>query len=542
MLEKRELLPSNNQNFINSKIFRVKKNINNYCKFFFIIFLIIYSFIISIVLFIYSKFNFKKINLFSMFKFNNSNNKIINNSYIIKNRDKNIANTYINIDIINDEYKVPGDENFYCKRFDPFKLIEDRFKKYPIEFCDTKTTNHICYKNLDDYFNKKNGLICKMINVVIDPSKWKSSGLNFSLGPVDNKTYGFPLLSKGFFNIDCKSKLDLSFSFNNEMYSHYINSWNYGYKSNEKYEELAPNKTVFFVSRNQDSPNIFFGGSGIINALALIKYLNLKPENIQVVFLESMFLNRDPSYIFYKNLISRGGEPIHIRNLTKKYHVSNAIHVPIMWDSPLTYKFFKIPTCKYQSKAYYYLNQYVNKYINISEFHDTMNYDNQTFYYSKTVKDPSSSIYKKFLTFQWRRQYPKGRKGQVRILGNGPEIVEKLVEKLPKNILVRLVDTAKLSMVKQISIIKKTDYFLGIHGAGLFLSAFMPTTSILHEISTPKKTINLLLVSNLSGHKTFSDILNATIKTINDCEYQFYDPEQVTSSVLKHMDENNFFN
>ena len=381
-----------------------------------------------------------------------------------------------------------------------------------------------------------------MINVVIDPSKWKSSGLNFSLGPVDNKTYGFPLLSKGFFNIDCKSKLDLSFSFNNEMYSHYINSWNYGYKSNEKYEELAPNKTVFFVSRNQDSPNIFFGGSGIINALALIKYLNLKPENIQVVFLESMFLNRDPSYIFYKNLISRGGEPIHIRNLTKKYHVSNAIHVPIMWDSPLTYKFFKIPTCKYQSKAYYYLNQYVNKYINISEFHDTMNYDNQTFYYSKTVKDPSSSIYKKFLTFQWRRQYPKGRKGQVRILGNGPEIVEKLVEKLPKNILVRLVDTAKLSMVKQISIIKKTDYFLGIHGAGLFLSAFMPTTSILHEISTPKKTINLLLVSNLSGHKTFSDILNATIKTINDCEYQFYDPEQVTSSVLKHMDENNFFN
>ena len=542
MLEKRELLPSNNQNFINSKIFRVKKNINNNFKFFFIIFLIIYSFIISIVLFIYSKFNFKKINLFSMFKFNNSNNKIINNSYIIKNRDKNIANTYINIDIINDEYKVPDDENFYCKRFDPFKLIEDRLKKYPIEFCDTKTASHICYKNQDDYFNKKNGLICKMINVVIDPSKWKSSGLNFSLGPVDNKTYGFPLLSKGFFNIDCKSKLDLSFSFNSEMYSHYINSWNYGYKSNEKYEELAPNKTVFFVSRNQDSPNIFFGGSGIINALALIKYLNLKPENIQVVFLESMFLNRDPSYIFYKNLISRGGEPIHIRNLTKKYHISNAIHVPIMWDSPLTYRFFKIPTCKYQSKAYYYLNQYVNKYINISEFHDTMNYDNQTFYYSKTVKDPSSSIYKKFLTFQWRRQYPKGRKGQVRILGNGPEIVEKLVEKLPKNILVRLVDTAKLSMVKQISIIKKTDYFLGIHGAGLFLSAFMPTTSILHEISTPKKTINLLLVSNLSGHKTFSDILNATIKTINDCEYQFYDPDQVLSSVLKHMNETNFFN
>ena len=252
------------------------------------------------------------------------------------------------------------------------------------------------------------------------------------------------------------------------MYSHYINSWNYDYKSNVKYEELAPNKTIFSVSRNQDSPNIFFGGAGIINALALIYYLGLKPEDIQVVFLESMFLKRDPSYIFYKNLISRGGEPIHIRNLTKKYHVSNAIHVPIIWDTPLTYKFFKIPTCKYQSKTYYYLNKYINKYTNIPEFHDTMNYDNETFYYSKIVKDPNSSIYTKFLIFQWRRQYPKGRKGQIGILVNGPEIVEKLVEKLPKNILVRLVDIARFSMVEQISIIRKTDYFLGMHRAGLF--------------------------------------------------------------------------
>ena len=69
----------------------------------------------------------------------------------------------------------------------------------------------------------------------------------------------------------------------------------------------------------------------------------------------------------------------------------------------------------------------------------------------------------------------------------------------------------------------------------------MPITSILHEISTPKKTRNLLLISILSGHKTYSDILRATIKTINNCEYQFYDPYQVTSSVIKHMDENNFF-
>ena len=328
------------------------------------------------------------------------------------------------------------------------------------------------------------------------------------------------------------------------MYEHYINSWNYKYKSDSKYEELSHEKTVFFVSRNQDSPNIFFGGAEIINSLALIKYLNLKPENIQVVFLESMFLNKDPNYFLFNNLISRGGKPIHIRNLKKKYHISNAIHVPIAWDTPLNYKMKSVPTCKYQSKTYIYLNQYVNKYSSIPKFQDKITYDNETFYYPKSVREPNALFYIKFLTFQWRRRFPKDRKGQKRILGNGPEIVEKLAEKLPKNILIRLVDTAKLSMFTQISLIRKTDYFIGIHGAGLFLSTFMPTTSILHQISLKqtKITKNLLLASKLSGHRSYRDIFHGEIKKIDDCEYEFYDVDLVVSSVLKHMKETNFFN
>jgi len=43
---------------------------------------------------------------------------------------------------------------------------------------------------------------------------------------------------------------------------------------------------------------IFFGRVGIINALVLIHYFDLKAKNFKVVFLESMFLNKDPSYIF----------------------------------------------------------------------------------------------------------------------------------------------------------------------------------------------------------------------------------------------------
>ncbi len=532
MLEQKKLLSSQKYKPLNK--------LNNRCKIFVILFLFIYIFIINFFL-IYYRFNQKKMKDTLMNKYDAFNKVSNDNQRKITNKSMNITKINDNIDIKNDSYEIPVDENLLCKKYDPFRIIENRLKNTPFDFCHNNKSNHICYCNSDFYFRKKNGLICKMTDIIIDPSKWRSSGLNFEKGPIDFKTKGFPLLSKGFFNINCKLKTNESFIFNKNMYSFYINSWNYDYKPEEECEELAPNKTIFFVSRNQDSPNIFFGGAGIINALALMNYLDLKPENIQVIFLESMFLNTDPSYIFYKYLISRGGEPIHIRNLTKKYHISSAIHVPIMWDTPLVYTFEKIPNCKYQSKGYYYLNKFINKYINIKDFHDNLNFDKEIFYYSKKVKNPNSSIYKKFLTFQWRRQFPKGRKGQNRILGNGPEIVEKLVEKLPKDILVRLVDTAKLSIIQQISIMRKTDYFLGIHGAGLFLSVFMPQTSILHEISMSKKRKNLLIASNLSGHKTYSDVLKAKIKKIDDCKYNFYDPNLIVSKVLNHMKESNFF-
>ena len=63
-----------------------------------------------------------------------------------------------------------------------------------------------------------------------------------------------------------------------------------------------------------------------------MKLLNLKPEDIQIIFLESMTINDVLFYDIYKNIISRGGEPIYIRNTNKKFFVSSAVHVPINVD------------------------------------------------------------------------------------------------------------------------------------------------------------------------------------------------------------------
>ena len=189
----------------------------------------------------------------------------------------------------------------------------------------------MCYQNNQNNYAAKNGIICKMENFLIDPSKWKEDGYTY-FGPVDEKTKGSPILEYGFFNIECEYRNKL---YNiNDIYSIYYNSWNYNYYSLNSEEELAPGKIVFFISRNQDSPNVYFGGIGIINALAMIYYFKLDPEKIQVVFLESMKIENDPYYDFYRLIISRGGNPIHIRDLKKKYYISKAIHVPINWDSP----------------------------------------------------------------------------------------------------------------------------------------------------------------------------------------------------------------
>ncbi len=49
-------------------------------------------------------------------------------------------------------------------------------------------------------------------------------------------------------------------------------------------------------------------------------------------------------------------------------------------------------------------------------------------------------------------------------------------------------------------------------------------------------------MSNLSGHKTFSDIWNAKVQNLDGSQYVYFDPNEVAKSVLKHMNSSNFFN
>ena len=226
--------------------------------------------------------------------------------------------------------------------------------------------------------------------------------------------------------------------------------------------------------------------------------------------------------------------------MKQKYHISSAFHIPINWDSPL---FIRInnkkgyPDCKYSTQTYNILNNLINKYLNISVFKDSFISDEEIFYYPESViqYSKSNNSFNKAITIQWRKVWPRGRINQQRILGNGPELADKLSAIVPKNYLIRLVDTASLPIIEQISIMRKTDYLIGVHGAGLSLSIFMPYQSVLYEI-LPKKNIKVLdLMSALSGHKVYSDVIKSELKIINNNQVYFFDSNQFLQKAIKYI-------
>jgi len=461
-------------------------------------------------------------------------------SFEIKDAYKSQLFNNISERLKSDNFFVRGNEK--CNNLDPIYMMGQRFKKPPIIICQDEISQHICYQSSKyDSHNKlykfPNGVICLMKNFTLDPYKYQKSNLIYK-GPIDKISRGSAVLSKGFFKMKCKKKK--KFKKYSYLYRNYFDSWDYdGNEIKKELEELAPGKIVFFISRNQDSPNLFHGLSELINSLSIMYLFKLSPEDIQIIFLESMILKNEPLYDLYINMISRKNKPIYIRNLKKKYYISSAINIPVAGDSPL-FMFIKSPDCKYSIKTYKIINNLINKYLNIPIFNDTFISDNEIFYYPKSIisNHKLNKKFDKIVTIQWRKVWPKGRKYQKRILGNGPELAEILSKNLPNNILIRLVDSASLQIIQQISIMRETNYFIGVHGAGLSLSIFMPNSSILHEILPYKRNQLLLLMSKLSGHISYSDIIKNKIKIIDSNEYIFFDEKTFTKSVLKHMKQN----
>ena len=105
--------------------------------------------------------------------------------------------------------------------------------------------------------------------------------------------------------------------------------------------------------------------------------------------------------------------------------------------------------------------------------------------------------------------------------------------------MLRLIDTASLPIKEQISIMRNTDYFVGIHGAGLSLSIYAPKHCIYHEVLHSPNMNGLALFAALSGHKVYKDIIAADVREVDGNENIFFNVDEFANNVISHLKENN---
>ena len=135
-----------------------------------------------------------------------------------------------------------------------------------------------------------------MKNIILNPLKSSQTSIIYK-GPNDKYIRGAPILFPGFFNVQGKLKNKCKKC--HKIYRYYLDSWNCNEKEKiNKIEELAQGKIIFFMSRNQDSQNLFHKFPEIINALSIIYISNLKSQDIQLVFLESMIFKLNLLWAF----------------------------------------------------------------------------------------------------------------------------------------------------------------------------------------------------------------------------------------------------
>ena len=94
---------------------------------------------------------------------------------------------------------------------------------------------------------------------------------------------------------------------------------------------------MFIVKRYPDSSNLFHGTTEVFHAFSIMNIYKLSPEDIVVLFVDSTNHVDDPISRFWKQIISRGGTPLYMKDLNKlgkKYHITNGIQIPIDWDTP----------------------------------------------------------------------------------------------------------------------------------------------------------------------------------------------------------------
>ena len=304
----------------------------------------------------------------------------------------------------------------------------------------------------DKKFIGYNNLFARLRNVTLDPSKGQGRKGGENISDVFNQAEDaeYFKLERGYFNLDCKVKLQNSFNRKDHLFK-----WFNAIDTETSINAKTVRKRWTIAVMRYEYANLYHTMTDYYNAFLMTIKFNLNPEETDILFID--------------------GHPVGALDSTWETLFGNVTRAGRLSETVL------YPNMVWNILGYYSpLNEHKAPSIPIVEQFRQFFLSRHDIYREKVL-----SCDKLTVLFLWRRDYlahPRNPSGKVsRKVKNEDELMSAVTDLLPGHD-VRGLQIDKYSMKMQLQLISETDILIGMHGAGLSHTLFLPPHAGLVEL------------------------------------------------------------
>ncbi|XP_060576003.1 uncharacterized protein LOC132733378 [Ruditapes philippinarum] len=302
------------------------------------------------------------------------------------------------------------------------------------------------------HFTGYKNLFAKLVNVLVDPrfARGKHGGENMSKVMNQAEEEEFYTLEKGFFNLPCTQQVKYEFGVDSHL-NKWIETIELSTDFPNHYE--APQWTI--AVQRYEYVNMYHTMTDWYNTFLVTKVFKLDPKNVTILWIDG-----HPAGGLDATWSTLFGDIRRIGEIRTPVLFPNMIWGIVGYDSPLDEHY--LPEVAYLEE---FRNFFLSKHNIVPEDFPNCNQLN--------------------ILIIWRRDYvahPRNPTGSVvRKIQNEDKLLKKIKSYFNGHN-VKGLQIDKLSMQDQLAIISKTDILIGMHGAGLSHTLFLPRHSGLIEL------------------------------------------------------------
>ena len=300
-----------------------------------------------------------------------------------------------------------------------------------------------------------NHLFAWLRNVTLDPSKGQGQKGGENISDVINQAEDkeFFILNNGYFSVYCKNKSH--YPFRAYLGKDHLSAWFNVIDTGTNVVAKVVNKRWIIAVMRYEYANLYHTMTDYYNAFLMTIKFSLNPDETDILFIDGHPIGAlDSTWETLFGNVTRAGR------LNETVLYTNMIWNILGYFSPLN---------EHETPAIPLVEQFRHFFLNRHGINQ-----------EKVLNCDKLSV-----LFLWRRDYlahPRNPSGKVsRKVKNEDELISAVTDLLPGHD-VKGVQIDKLSMKKQLQVISETDILIGMHGAGLSHTLFLPSHAGLVEL------------------------------------------------------------